>query len=62
MFSGGMIQSGKISDDTFRVPTDAILGTWTLKAQSGATNVGTTEFLCYRSDGLWCKNPRKCTR
>ena len=44
MFSGGIDTKGKISDDTFRVPTDAILGTWTLKAQSGATNVGTTEF------------------
>ena len=44
MFSGGISTKGKISDDTFRVPTDATLGTWTLKAQSGATNVGTTEF------------------
>ena len=42
-----MIVLGKIdtiSDNTFRVPTDAIFGTWALKAQSGDTNVGTAEF------------------
>ena len=44
VFSGGSSTNGKISDDTFRIPTDATFGTWTLKAQSGATNVGVIEF------------------
>ncbi len=44
VFSGDSSINGKISDDTFRIPTDATFGTWTLKAQSGATNVGVAEF------------------
>ncbi len=44
VFSGGSSTNDRISDNTFRVPTDAIFGTWALKAQSGDTNVGTAEF------------------
>jgi len=36
-------KDGNISDGTFRIPTDAISGTWEIKAQSGS-NFGITEF------------------
>ena len=44
MFSGGSSTNDRISDNTFRIPTDATFGTWILKAQSGETNVGIAEF------------------
>ena len=50
--SEGIDPKGKISDDTFRVPTDAILGRWTAKGIERGEKRGYYRIPSYRIDGL----------
>ncbi|MDI1495371.1 MAG: MG2 domain protein [Cenarchaeum symbiont of Oopsacas minuta] len=44
IFSGSGSLNGKISDNTFRIPPNAVTGQWTIRAQSGEANIGDAVF------------------